>query len=902
MESPGDEFNVQLEIIRKSDNDFLHPNWLKAAKYFFHQAKHEHDIKEAVPYLLEIYTESNHIDIMEAAANAVIIHLLRNQKISEIKQILQTKQYPEYFLRPIHDFLQVNTDLTNLLPYLGSLMLSQQFVINNLFIKYIKLNPEHIDKRTEQIVLVFQLNQTYKSYFPRFLRDAASENIQVNHFLHVLIPYFHDKKLRLNTAREIQGIMSIVHPDEKFVDTLQQLLQDKDIAGKISAGLAHLFLKTKNFEQLDLLLNHSFIDIQKAAVQILTNNSISDLSDSEVLQRIIKAFLSSYRQFSGLAYECLIRSFKNKSKILPDFQTFETLLHAANQNPERDEVIEYIILCMQENHELAQQVITWYQSFASRPVAEIIQIAAQQILSETYHKPCSICMHIPRCKTYFFIADIPSEVEMLLPKTNYLERAESKILTCPECGNLYTYTQLQEFEDMTISTEIDLERITYLNNDKQIDKAVYQEYKQTFQQKLALHKNQIHSYVTYQQEDAIYFMLLYYRQANKWYEISKLFVDLSIKGKSVMLTEITEMPREFMDHGFIEVLYTHLISHGTKKWTPTLRRNAAYVCGIYFALADRFDQIRKFLRNQDIEIITGAVKALNTVNYNNWVDITNLYDDIVGFSQRRLGDLSDYARFTCHNLIKMHPERFELSSSILSDLKSRDIIRVINGITRLSILAQHNINLKWSYVYVAKLLHKQELTYRVLELTKVFIQNGKNISDLLPSVYKALKKKKHNNITSILTVIKMAVEAGYNVNQVLPQVAHLLHSSDDQTRAFAFFVFDALFTKNMDLSEYESDLVKAHKGRKDYYDERLIHMLTNIYLRRKAYAEINKLILHSQRFVRGSVLSYLSTYKYKNDVEISFLIKALMENLKHDNEYVKNSAQAVIDEYLLQDR
>jgi hypothetical protein len=898
-EPDNNEFSKQLEIISKYDNGFLHPSWLNAAGYFHTLAEKNNDISVAVPHLLTIYTESNHVDIMEHVGKAVIKHALNIGNNELIKNVLTEKQYPDYFLRPFLKYISKNKDLDNVLLEIAIHFTKNEFIVADIFIMYIKANPKKSIERLEKIVAAIQQYKTLKNYLPRFLREASCAGIDIAEHIFLIVSILEDKKRKKAVSCELGTMVAYGADIYQNIEKLNFFLSDPEINYNISYSLGLYFIKKSRFNEFDSLANHAETNVRKGALQGLNARfTNSENASYELLHRVIRGFFDSDTEINQLVATILKAAKRKKIDILPNKTDCIHLLNLLVEYPERNQISEYLVSCMQENEPFLNEISLLFVENQFPQLLPWFQFIINQIISNTYPKICAICENLPRRKVYNFNFDVPKEVELLHP-TVHLESIHNRTtLTCPICGNTYSYSYHQEYEDMSVSTEIMIKRMFPTDFLHQLKGAELANYKKQLPEKILFYQSLLTHVSNYLNEDAVYFLTQYFRDSKQWKELSELFSKLNMTPKQFMLQLLIEnQPEKIKDLMFIHTLQEYLIGN-IQEILPVIKRNIATQICIFYMLNRQYSEIEKYLQIDDVHIITGATKALYYCQTNNLADVSAFFTVLSALTNTKNGDLRDYAKWTCDILLQQYPERFKINSTIIKNLKSRYPERLKDALSKIEICLDNNENIAWALNLIGRLIKKNEVANYALNTIKKALTKKINIQEIIPFLIDELKNKKQACMNEILIILKSAIDSGFDIEQAYMRMAQLLHENNGQYRINALYIFDTLLSLRYDLTFAENDLKKAHKGQKDWYDEKIIYMLTDIYLRNKNYDQLNELLLSNDRNIRSAALAYLCDYPQKEIPEFENFIKSIEANLESDYWYIKEKAEAAMKLYI----
>lgn len=867
------EYKKHLDTLEKNDPHFLGLNWKNSAAYFKEEAKSGKVISIAVDALKNVFHESQQVPVMDEVSAALIYHSINSGDFKQLQSLIQNTSYPDFIFSV---FLKISEKTENIESAVPFLLSSYSQNKKNALLILRKIIEKCKDRENLISVCADFFLRKKKLLLPEFLHSLAAGRININSAVHNLNSFFHSEK-------EISILeKSLTAMAESGAD-LSPLEENILILLKIGTA------KNKRIFSLCICVHYIFSG-QKEKLEKLISDKSSDIRFGACNSVIFSFYKRSYNAYHLEKIFLFLSDPEQEIRRL----ALNRLKIIEKENPEcilnEDLIKEYICI----RPEISSELFDFLCIYAGKNVSNAKCILEQSFLIEhrdreklaetcrqmiSGNETCRICLAIPRKKLYYWDFDVPKEVLKLLPEMDFTEETAGCRRVCPVCGRRYHYRFITEYEDMTSSTEIIIEKLPPQLSESPEEKEYLDRFLMTLNREIS------HSMETVREKASFDLSIYYYHTQDneKLYSLLNNFQDISLQWGAIQGISGREYSEELASAA------AELLNSPDSR----LRSNTAAELARHYMQTYNINRITDLLSSSDQTFtVSPAIQKVYFINREKKNNLDILYPiflNLLNSSDETVRRFSDYF------LAEMNLAEDSIQKIILNRLNHRNPEIRKEAALSIERKASKDFDPSFAFRPLVRLLKNKTTAWAAVSVFKKCAYLDYNLNWIIPFLIRQIKNEKKGGREDAAWTLSIIQEKRGFPEKFLKSLSPLLSFRECNISYMVYNIFDVLQKQGKDISFAEKHIRKFFQSRKerDSLKEKSVYLLTDIYIQNKDIAKLKIMILHKSQSVRYASSSRIYDSMQKGK-DISFCTELIRENIHHNYEFLREVSLKIL--------
>ncbi len=598
------EFQKNLDILLKDDTEFLFPNWIHAASFFFDLARERQDIELALYGLERVYFQSHQLPVMRPAIGAILHQLLKQNDSEHIEFLMKEKESSVWVMEALEIIVQNGTDIHSAVESVVRHFGDSEFVAAKILAVYVRDSEAH--EALAELSNMFLNKKGSEIYLLRFLKQVVEFGIDISTSLPDIALILDNPKIK---NRVIASLSWIVGKKLNLSTIEMRLLKEitdfePENSEQIAFYLSSYYIdrKQKPLEQLS-----AFSHLESVRLGILKGQGnalfLYKNYSTQILDSVVLSLLDKEIEIRRQADQILKKTIQMSKKVSPSFEVLSQLVEGLRLDTTRTFAVEYLADIGGGQKKLALLILKLIREKNLSNLNGISELC--ETLDPNGKIPtniCSICRKLPRIESWNHHFSLPRTLKKLkkLDHTLY-----PRLRQCPECENYYEESYEVDTEDMRTRETFTWRRLQPVEILKTLvgkEKMIFLADLETYLDKIHLNLNHPNPF---QSSESAWKLAHYYISMETISEIEKLSVHKNIRIREEFFQALTNY-LDTINH----LAYQTILNRGLIDLSQNVRKNSALSLTILFLDQNQFEEVEKILYLMDSEILSGALTSI----------------------------------------------------------------------------------------------------------------------------------------------------------------------------------------------------------------------------------------------------------------------------------------------------
>lgn len=449
----NEEFKRHLEILQKKDAHYLGLNWKNSAAFFKKEAEAGRDISAAADALKNVFYESAQVPVMDEVSAALIYQSINDSDFSDLDGLIQNTAYPDFIFSVFLTVAENKDHLEPAVPFLLSCFAEKKDPA-------LPILKEIIRKSSDREKLIGESADFFlkkkKKLLPGFLKSLAGSKISINSEIHRLNDFFRSEKDLSILSESLSAIAESGADLSPLEENLVSLLKKRKKTHRriFSRCICIHWIYRDQKDNLEKMISDRSSDVRYGSCSSIIFSLYRNPSSQYFLEKLLIFLWDSEEEIRKTAVNRLrIFESENPEYILKVTQLKELIQKSPKISTELFDLLLFFAGTTVKNAESVLDISFLLNHPEKGKLAELC------ISKVSGTETCRICLAIPRNKLYYWDFEVPKEILRLVPEMDFTEETPGCRRICPVCGRRYHYRFITEYEDMSSSTEIRIEKL-----------------------------------------------------------------------------------------------------------------------------------------------------------------------------------------------------------------------------------------------------------------------------------------------------------------------------------------------------------------------------------------------------------------------------------------------------------
>jgi hypothetical protein len=849
------------------------------------------DLSPAVDVLTRAINEASQVSVLEVAADALTVHLLRIGAVEQLLDLAASLRHGSYVSAALVRSASHGRDLSAVVRLLCAKPGRRPRKLDALPLlnAAIGRDPRRLAEVTALLV------EHNRPLLMRLFREhlLPRSGLDVSGVLPTLVRLLEEGDPTI--TREAPWLLYLATDASmdlsRAFTSLEGLLTSKDQETRQRAAysLASAQLRLGAWAEVARLGRHADALVRAEVGRSLCGTLNSNLPmAAQAFGPLCLALSDRDATVRTLAAEGLSSAHRHGRPLAPPPEAMDALVAGLRDPVVAAGVAEFLALVsLQQPDSLAPWRAAIVEACAAAAGVSLQRLHRVCTTTDPTEPPCERCLRLPRQARWTSEGEAPLGLSELVK--------EGALWRCPTCHSIYRRGYSSEYEDMSLSQEWSLERLSPTAARAALQGPEKARLEAHLELLLRTAERRLEHPLRGVREEAARVLAEHLGAARDVEQLRKLLRHPDEAVRATLATSLEEQHRA--SPGW--VISQELLSELLVDPSPLVKRSAAMLWTRQAHGHGAMAQVRALLGSEDAVVVAETICELRRAG-GGGVAVAPFVGELLvlagaGDAEVRkavgwaLGDVVKTAA-QGQALVKTYLHQAAKTGSAHVDLRNE-------AADHLAALGAQGVDLGLAMPTLARLLANPKTAWHANAAVKAALSQSTSLGPALEAVVRGLSRKvMEREVDFAETLELVAQKQPAALRDALPVIARCLSTASEARRATLVRVLQALHAGAVDLSGVDAVLERALPKLEGYQREALVPLLVKGWLARREWSRIKRL-LHRRLRATGWCVCEAARLAGQHGLDLTPIVVDLVGLLESRNEYGRGYPLKVLEEH-----